>query len=547
VLKIALLVENETLAAWQLRIVELIHESNCAKISAIIVNNSAATKQSALQKAMEHRGKLVWKAHEALDHLLLKPARNPFARKPMPDYLSQVKRVHVTPRLTKHCDYLLDEDVATIKALDLDVALRFGFRIIKGEFLNIAKHGIWSYHHADNRTNRGTPPGYWEVVNKENLTGVTLQILQPELDGGLVIYKSWSATHKVSISRNKATIYWKAVRFIPRKLKQLHEQGADAFFEAHREKQPEVYDRELFLVPSNFVALRKLLGHLAFLAKDALQRFWYQNQWVLIYSFNKELQINPRKFKQITPPKNAFWADPFACSHHGRYYIFFEEYPYKTKLGRLAAIEIDKKGNQLAYHDIMDQSYHLSYPCLLQHEEGLFMIPETGENKTIDLYKCTDFPATWEHQTTLMKDVVAIDTTLFFHDDVWWMFTTMQEEKGASKNEELFLFYADRFDSQDWQAHPQNPIVSDVRHGRMAGRIQQWKGKIMRMAQDGEKGYGGAIGMYEITQLSKTAYAESKRDTIEANWGNGMFRTHTLDANEDFIVMDALRKIPRWF
>ena len=74
---------------------------------------------------------------------------------------------------------------------DVDVALRFGFRIVKGNALRVAKHGVWSHHHGDNLLYRGGPPGFWEVMRGDPFTGTILQILSDELDGGQVIYRSF--------------------------------------------------------------------------------------------------------------------------------------------------------------------------------------------------------------------------------------------------------------------------------------------------------------------------------------------------------------------
>ena len=48
-----------------------------------------------------------------------------------------------------------------IKSKNLDILFRRDFRILKGEILNSARFGIWSFHHGDNDHFRGLPPGFW--------------------------------------------------------------------------------------------------------------------------------------------------------------------------------------------------------------------------------------------------------------------------------------------------------------------------------------------------------------------------------------------------
>ena len=75
-----------------------------------------------------------------------------------------------------------------------------------------------------------------------------------------------------------------------------------------------------------------------------------------------------------------------------------------------------------------------------------------------------------ETSATLMDSVVAVDSTLLFHNNKWWLFSNIAEPEGTSFNE-LYLFYADNLLSQKWNSHPMNPVISDVRRARSAGKI----------------------------------------------------------------------------
>ena len=104
-----------------------------------------------------------------------------------------------------------------------------GFKILKGEILNCAKYGVWSYHHGDNNVNRGGPAGHWEVIEGKRITGTILQILSEELDNGKIIYKSFSSTDKNSIIRNRNKLLMKSISFLPRKLEDLYMLGSEVF------------------------------------------------------------------------------------------------------------------------------------------------------------------------------------------------------------------------------------------------------------------------------------------------------------------------------
>lgn len=50
-------------------------------------------------------------------------------------------------------------------------------------------------------------------------------------------------------------------------------------------------------------------------------------------------------FKEIIPPKDRFWADPHVIQADGHYYVFVEEYIYRTRRAHISVIEMDEQGN----------------------------------------------------------------------------------------------------------------------------------------------------------------------------------------------------------
>ena len=139
--------------------------------------------------------------------------------------LKKTNEIYLTPSEEgKYADYFSEANCEEIKNLKLDVLLRHEFRIIKGKILNIPKYGIWSFHHGDNDINRGGPPGFWEIMFNQPVTGVTLQTLNDKLDGGNVIEKGFYPTKK-SFLYNQKFIYEKSVEIIIKNLKLLHLNG----------------------------------------------------------------------------------------------------------------------------------------------------------------------------------------------------------------------------------------------------------------------------------------------------------------------------------
>ena len=125
-----------------------------------------------------------------------------------------------------------------------------------------------------------------------------------------------------------------------------------------------------------------------------------------------------------------------------RYYIFIEEALYKSNKGHIALITMDEKGSYTKPVTVVERPYHLSSPFVFIWNNNYYMIPESFFNKTIELYKCIEFPGKWKFHKNLMTDIMAADSNLFYYQGKWWLFANVIENEGASIWDELFLFYA---------------------------------------------------------------------------------------------------------
>ena len=112
--------------------------------------------------------------------------------------------------------------------------------------------------------------------------------------------------------------------------------------------------------------------------------------------------VRPRP---LVPPRDRFWADPFPIDVGGRTYIFVEEYPYRTRKGHIAVIEIDERGQVSGHRKVLERDYHLSYPLVFPYRGTLYMIPETTANRTVELYRCMEFPHRSALDRVLLNDV----------------------------------------------------------------------------------------------------------------------------------------------
>ena len=41
------------------------------------------------------------------------------------------------------------------------------------------------------------------------------------------------------------------------------------------------------------------------------------------------------------------------------------------------------------------------------------MVPESSENRSVDLYECVKFPNKWVKKCTILENIQAVDSTIF--------------------------------------------------------------------------------------------------------------------------------------
>lgn len=277
--------------------------------------------------------------------------------------------------------------------------------------------------------------------------------------------------------------------------------------------------------------------------KRKLSKVLFHYQWQLLFDLNDSISEKINEFKKIIPSNDRFWADPFIVFIDNKYYIFFEEFIYKKNKGHISFFMIDQKGDISKPQIILDRPYHLSFPFIFNYDNEYYMIPESSENNTIEVYKCIEFPQKWEFYKILMSDVIATDSILFYYDHKWWLFTTIMKKQNEY---ELCLFYSSNPLNEQWIPHPKNPIVSKNKGSRSAGRIYEENGIIKRPAQDSSKRYGYGVIFYQINIINETHYQESEINSIYPDWDKNIIGIHTFARDNKLTMMDMRIKKFRW-
>ncbi len=243
----------------------------------------------------------------------------------------------------------------------------------------------------------------------------------------------------------------------------------------------------------------------------------------------------------IEQPAKSFWADPFIIKNGNEYVIFFEELKKQSDgLGRISCLSLDKNFKVIENKVILDKNYHFSFPNVFRHDNQYYMIPETSQNNTLQLYKCNNFPYQWDFEMNLMEDIKLLDAIWIYHDNLYWLFANKVEDFEHDNNERLYLFYSKNLLSNKWTPHKQNPIVTDASLARNAGNIFEKNNIMYRVSQKCLNGYGENLVINQIKELSKDIYIEQKLDEITPPKGfKGMHTMNTTDTG--ITVFDVLK------
>ncbi len=271
----------------------------------------------------------------------------------------------------------------------------------------------------------------------------------------------------------------------------------------------------------------------------SLASLFFIDQWVIMTARGARYNaLRWSDFKPIIPDKDRYWGDPFVVQQGENYHVFVEEKIYATGRGRIACLTLGADGQLLSHQVVLEREYHLSYPFIFDEDGQTYMIPESAEKGTVELYRCAHFPDRWELVRSLLTGIYAVDATLLRHAQRYWLFANVRVPGGSSLKS-LHLFSAPSLTSEKWTPHPRNPVVQDIRSSRPAGRIFAQGPHLIRPAQDSSNRYGYAIRFNRILRLTDQEYEEAPDVSFEPPGGR-LLATHTFNEAGDLTVIDAV-------
>jgi hypothetical protein len=535
--RVGVVLESLRVPSWAAWIVAAIRDHDELELALAIVCGGLRPR----------RPSILFAAYEQLDRLVFRGD---------PDALRVVDvsgTLDELPRLQTHAlrgaageRTLRDEDVLEIHGRGLDVLVNLAGVAPSGRAVSAARYGVWTLHHGDPMRYRGEPALFWELFHAEPASVSALEMRADSSVPSRVIYRSASATDRISLQRNRNPSYWKASRFVLRRLEDL----ARSRWTPEREPQPDPEPISAPPGPSN----TRTLAHVAKVAGRAGRSKWRdwtrREEWFLGFRERRADVLpgeNAAPWQPVAPPPDRYWADPFVFAAEGETFVFLEQVRRARGVGELVVGRLEAGARLTDLEPILPASHHLSYPYVFRDGDRTFMIPESGEAGRVELWAATDLPLSWEPVASLLENVHAVDASVFRHAGLYWMWVNIAAP-GARRDDEVFLYFSDALES-GWTRHPRSPVVSDARRARPAGRPFIHDGALIRPAQDctGPYRYGGRVVFHAVDVLTTDDYSERQVGSLTAAWaGAGAIGAHTYTFDGAWETADALRLTPRW-
>jgi hypothetical protein len=249
----------------------------------------------------------------------------------------------------------------------------------------------------------------------------------------------------------------------------------------------------------------------------------------------------------VACPPWRYLADPFPWVHQGEPWLLMEEFQYSRNNGRLIAQRLSGGPSQEIR---LDGKGHASFPCVFEIDGEIHLLPETGEDGTLDLYVCDRFPDRWTLRHRLAQNVDAADTIPLFHAGCWWLITSLRATRSDGGHRSLAIFHTEDLRGGTLAPHPVNDerrfFESPFSSGRNAGPIHVTKeGQLFRPTQSSVRVYGESLKWARIDVLSQERFEETLIEAAPPDLGAlPDRRLHHVAACDSWLACDSRDRTP---
>lgn len=434
--------------------------------------------------------------------------------------------------------------LASVRESQADLVLLHGVPELAPALAPLARHGCWMLDPDIIEPQCAGLALLAPILRGDNATEVSLHLVSGAAGSETadVLASSQGATSPMSFSQQRDLAFAKLPAMLLRVLRG---------FSASPLAKDSAAVRSLCVSPPSF-ELRSGMGLRSFLV--AVRQFlrWRgrrvraRRPWFLLLPA-EGTPLDPAapeigRHASLVAPGHDYWADPYPVVASGRRFLFVEELVHARGKGVIICLELLDDGTAVRSGVVLDEDAHLSYPQVFQFDGCWYMTVESCEANRVSLYAADEFPLRWRRVTDLIEGRECVDPTLHHHDGTWYLFANISES-GAGLSDELFLFTSDDLEGP-YRPHPANPVLSDARMSRPAGRLFRHEGRLVRPSQCCVPIYGAALVFNEVLELTPERYRERPMATLELDAMPDLDGCHTYNAWDGFEALDAHGRPP---
>lgn len=275
-----------------------------------------------------------------------------------------------------------------------------------------------------------------------------------------------------------------------------------------------------------------------------INKLFFANRWKIAFRVNHSNEIFDFKsttpFKYVSFPKGYWGADPFLWKRDGKIYIFCEYTNEKKSKSYIAYKEL-YPNEENVWHVAFEFAGHTSYPCIFEHNNELFMIPETTFDNNVVVLKYDEFSKKWKRHACLLDEINAPDTTYFELNSKSYAFVYQIISRNerhlhvCELNDEL-LSVSNDTTVKDYSAPD----------GRPGGNCFMKDNKMYRVVQPGIYSYGEKINIFSFAfdgkSYNEELVVEVLPKDINIEHKERILGIHTYNKLDDVEVVDMLVK-----
>lgn len=247
------------------------------------------------------------------------------------------------------------------------------------------------------------------------------------------------------------------------------------------------------------------------------------------------------EWKFLKCQKGYWYADPMLFTYQGEKYLFTEAFDMKLHIGRIA-VSSYVDGEFTVPKVIIRRPYHMSYPCVFEYKGEVYMIPETSQRGTLEIWKAQGNLYAWKKHGILLDKVRYADSTILQLNGGVYLFS-YEDNYTDNDNTGEYITHVFELEPDTLRIAEIENIEHERNVKRPAGNfILQPDEQIFRTTQNNIRTYGESMIVNQVTSIKP--FAESKVcEILPESLCGGATNPHTLAYNAGLVVLDGQKKI----